>query len=180
MSASKRNQRSARNGRTNVQKREAVLAFPNDPNLSRLTDREISRRAKVSQPFVSTLRKFVISQGRSTCGAGLITRPNGSDGAHPEAAFEPSTLRSYDWATAKREEQRRFVDDVGLLALFDAAPQDHRDALVARLLAQLSPTEQPEHLPSNVEMYFDRIKGRASGDELDIPPCLRRPRSEVR
>jgi hypothetical protein len=116
MSASKRNQRAARNGRTNAQKREAVLSFLHDPNLSRLSDREISRRAKVSQPFVSGLRKFVISQGRSTSGAGLITPPYGSNSGHPEAVFEPSTLSSYDWATAKRDERRRFVDGVGFAA----------------------------------------------------------------
>jgi hypothetical protein len=160
MSASKRNQRAARNGRTNAQKREGVLAFLDDSNLSRLSDREISRRAKVSQPFVSRYRKFVISQGRSTS----------SDSGHPEAVFEPSTLSSYDWATAKRDEQCRFVDGVGLRALFDAAPQDQRDAFTAWLIADLQRTERPSSVPT------ERIGGRASGDELDIPPNLRRER----
>jgi hypothetical protein len=179
MSASKRNQRAARNGRTNAQKREAVLTILSDPNLSGLSDREISRRTGVSQPFVSKLRNFVISEGRSTPGSGLITASYGSDNGHSEAVFKPSTLSSYDWATAKRDEQRRFVDGVGLQALFDAAPQGHRDAFLARLLAQLSSTERPEHLPSNIEMYLGRIEGRASGDGLDIPPQFRRSKKEV-
>jgi hypothetical protein len=120
-----------------------------------------------------------MSQGRSTSEAGLITPPCGSDSGPSEAVFEPSTLSSYDWATAKCDEQCRFVDGVGLPALFDAAPQAHRDAFVARLLAQLSLTERPEHLPSNIEMYLGRIEGRASGDGLDIPPQFRRSKSEV-
>jgi hypothetical protein len=74
---------------------------------------------------------------------------------------------------AKRNEQSRFVDGVGLRALFDAAPQDHRDAFTAWLVADLQRTERPSSVPT------DRIEGRASGDSLDIPPQLRRTKSEV-
>jgi hypothetical protein len=122
---------------------------------------------------VSNLRKLVISEGGPSSGTGLITALNGSDSGHHEGAFESSTLSSHDWATAKRDEQRRFVGGVGLRALFNAAPQDHREAFTAWLVADLQRTDRPSSLPT------DRIEGPASGDDLDIPTCLRRPRSEV-
>jgi hypothetical protein len=50
-----------RGRRSDAQKREAVLVFLQHPNLCQLSDREISRRTRVSQPFVSKLRKTVIS-----------------------------------------------------------------------------------------------------------------------
>jgi hypothetical protein len=178
MSATKRDQRAARNGRTNAQKWEAVLAFLNHPNLSLLSDREISRRTRVSQPFVSKLRKAVISPEGSIPGAGLITRADGTDVGHDEANFDGSPLNSYAWVTADPHEQRRFVDAAGLWALYEAASPDHRDAFVARLIAQLSPADRPQRLPPNIGMYLDRIEGRASGDS-DIPLHLRRSRSEV-
>jgi hypothetical protein len=128
----------------------------------------------VSQPFVSKLRKAVISHG----GPGLITATHAANSGHLEAIFESPSLSSYNWATAEPGERRRFVDGVGLRALYDAAPPDHRDAFFASLIAQLPQTERPAHLPTNVEMYLNRIEGRASGDELDIPPYLRRSRSE--
>jgi hypothetical protein len=176
MSLRKRDQRAARNGRTNAQKREAVLAFLDHPNLSQLSDREISRRSRVSQPFVSALRKAVKS---GIPAAGLITRADGTGAGPDEAIFYGSALSSHAWVTAAPHEQRRFVDAAGLRTLYEAASPDHRDAFLARLLAQLSPTERPEHLPSNLEMYLDRIKGGASGDGLDVPPELRRSKSEV-
>jgi hypothetical protein len=168
MIASERNQRAARNGRTNAQKREAVLAFLNDPNLCQLSDREISRRTRVSQPYVSKLRKAVISQGGLIAAPGVITAAHGADGGYLEAITESPALRSYGWTIAEPEEQRRFVDGVGLRALFNAAPQDHRDAFIAWLVADLQRTERPSSLQT------ERIGGRASGHELDIPPNLRR------
>jgi hypothetical protein len=178
MSASKRSQRAARNRRTNAQKREAVLGYLNHPNLSLLSDREISRRTKACQPFVSKLRKAVISQESGLPTTGLITRADGTDVGRAEAIFDDSALSSHVWVAADPHDQRRFVDAVSLRALYEAASPDHRDAFLARLLAQLSPTKRPEHLPSNIKMYLDRIKGRVSGDGLDIPPQLRRSRSE--
>jgi hypothetical protein len=178
MSVSSRNRRASQDRRTIAQKREAVLSFLNDPNLSPLSDREISRRTRVSQPFVSMLRKFVISQGGHISGSGPITAPHGPDNGHPEAVFESPTLSSYSWATAEPGVQRRFVDGVGLRALYDAAPPDHRDAFIASLLAQLPRIERPRHLPPNIEMYLNRIEGGACGDGLDIPLHLRRSGSE--
>jgi hypothetical protein len=178
MSVGERDQRAAK-GRTNAQKHEAVLGFLKDPNLSLLPDREISRRTRVSQPLVSKLRKAVISLNTSIPGAGLIARADGTGDGHDETIFDGSALSSYAWVTADPHDQRRFVDAVGLQKLYEASTPDHRDAFLARLLAQLSPTERPEHLPSNIEMYLDRIKGRASGDGLDIPAQLRRTKSEV-
>lgn len=42
--------------RTNEDKRRAVLTLLTDPEWTKLSDREIARRANVSQPFVSALR----------------------------------------------------------------------------------------------------------------------------
>jgi hypothetical protein len=174
MSATKREQRPARNGRTNAQKRQAVLAFLNHPNLSLLPDREISRRTRISQPFVSKLRKAVISQGGHTAGPGLITATHAANNGHLEAISESPALSSYSWATAEPGEQRQFVDGVGLRALYEAAPPDHRDAFFASLIAQLPRTERPAHLLTNVAMYLNRIEGRSPSDTPDIPPYLRR------
>jgi hypothetical protein len=168
-----------RDKRTNLQKQRAVLSFLNHPNLSQLSDREISRRTRVSQPFVSKLRKFVISQGGPTSGLGLITPPHGTDSGHPNAVFDSSTLTSHNWATARHDEQRRFVDAVGLRALCNAAPSDHRDVFVASLLAQISPSERPAHLPTNVEMYLQRIESQSSGGNIDVPAFLRRKSGSV-
>jgi hypothetical protein len=154
--------------RTNAQKREAALAFLNHPDLTLLPDREISRRTKVSQPLVSKLRKAVISQGGLIAAPGVITAAHAACGDHLEAISESPALCSYSWTTAAPEEQRRFVDGVGLRTLFDAAPRDHRNAFTAWLAADLQRTERPS-VPT------DRIEGPASGKELDIPPCLRRP-----
>ena len=170
MTATKRDPRAARNVRTNAQKREAALAFLNHPDLTLLPDREISRRTKVSQPLVSKLRKAVISLNTSIPGAGLIARADGTGDGHDETIFDGSALSSYAWVTADPHDQRRFVDAVGLQKLYEASTPDHRDAFLARLLAQLSPTERPEHLPSNIEMYLDRIKGRASGGATAASP----------
>jgi hypothetical protein len=178
MSVRKKNQRAARNGRTTSQKREAVMGFLIHPNLSLLSDREISRRTKTSQPFVSKLRRSVINQESTFAAAGLITRADDTGVGRAEAIFDALALNSFAWVTADPNDQRRFVDAAGLRALYEAASPDHRDAFLARLLAQLSPTDRPEHLPSNMEMYLDRVKGRAAGDGLDIPP-QRRTKSEV-
>jgi hypothetical protein len=137
MSVLNRHQRSAQHRRTIAQKREAVLAFLNHANLSQLSDREISRRTRVSQPFVSKLRKAVISHGGQIAGPGLITATHAANSGHLEAIFESPSLSSYNWATAEPGERRRFVDGVGLRALYDAAPPDHRDAFFASLIAQL-------------------------------------------
>jgi hypothetical protein len=174
-----RRRRVGRDERTYAQKREAVLAFLNHPNLSLLSDRDISRRTKVSQPFVSKLRKAVISQESGIPGTGVITRADDIGVGRAEAIFDGSALSSYAWVTADPHDQRRFVDAVGLQLLYEASNPDHRDAFLARLLAQLSPTERPEHLPTNIEMYLDRIEGQASDNALDIPPQLRRIKSEV-
>jgi hypothetical protein len=173
-----RRRRVERDERSYGQKREAVLAFLNHPNLSLLSDRDISRRTKVSQPFVSKLRKAVINPRRGTTATGLITRTDDTGIGPPEAIFDASALSSYAWVTADPRDQRRFVDAAGLCALYEAASPDHRDAFLARLLAQLSSTERPEHLPTNIEMYLDRSEGRASDDAPDIPSQLRRTKSE--
>jgi hypothetical protein len=179
MRATKRNQPAAQNGQTNAQKRQAVLAFLNHPTLSLLSDRDISRRTRVSQPIVSKLRKAIISQESGIPATSLITSADGTGVGRGEAIFDASALNSYAWVTAGPREQSRFVDAVGLQKLYEAAPPDHRDAFVARLLAQLSPADRPQRLPTNIEMYLDRIEPRPSGDSLDIPPHRRRPRSEV-
>jgi hypothetical protein len=176
MSARKTHQRNARNGRTNAQKREAVLAFLNHPTLSLLSDREVSRRTRVSQPFVSTLRKMVISQGGSS-GSDVMTR---SDAPTPGSAaiISDLPLNSLAWSDAEPIAQQKFVDGVGLRSLYEAARPDQRDALLAWLLAQLRPGDRPEQLPPNVMMYLRRFEGGPSGDGLDIPPHLRRSGSE--
>ena len=60
--------------------------------------------------------------------------------------------------TAKARDKRQFVEGIGLRQLYDAASPDHRDAFVARLLAELAPDERPERLPANIEMYLSRYK----------------------
>jgi hypothetical protein len=106
--------------------------------------------------------------GRAIAAPGVITAAHGADGGYLEAITESPALSSYGWTIAEPEEQRRFVDGVGLRALFNAAPQDHRDAFIAWLVADLQRTERPSSLQT------ERIGGRASGHELDIPPNLRR------
>jgi hypothetical protein len=180
MSVLSRRRRSAQAQHTIAQKRDAVFAFLNHPNLSQLTDREISRRTRVSQPFVSKLRKAVISQGDYKAAQGLITAIHAANKGHFEAISESPGLSSHGWATAELGEQRRFVDGIGLRALYDAAPLDHRDAFFASLIAQLPRTERPAHLPTNVEMYLNRIDGRRSPDNTpDIPPCLQRKPANI-
>jgi hypothetical protein len=161
--------------RSDAQKRESVLAFLNDPNLCRLSDREISRRTRVSQPFVSKLRKAVISERGPVAGEGLITRTARSDEDRDGGVFDRSGLNSSAWAMTNACNQRRFVDGVGLRELYDAASPDHRDAFVARLLAELPQNDRPERLPPNVEMYLDRRERQSSSDNgLDLPGFLRR------
>jgi hypothetical protein len=166
-----------RDRRTNAQKHDAVLAFLNDPNLCQLSDRDISRRTRVSQPFVSKLRAVIRAESPNA-GPGLITRTGGSETDRDEAIFDEPALNSRSWLTATPRDQARFVDGVGLRALYDRAPQDHRDAFLASLLGEVPPARRPANLPANVGMYLERIEGRSSDDGLDIPPSLRRTRWE--
>lgn len=52
--------------RTNADKRRAVLALLQDPEWAQWSDGEIARRCKVSQPFVSGMRKEFTPQPNST------------------------------------------------------------------------------------------------------------------
>jgi hypothetical protein len=162
-----------RGRRSDAQKHEAVLVFLKHPNLCQLSDREISRRTRVSQPFVSKLRKTVIS-AESTAPLGLITRTHGPTASGMEGILDPPALDPYAWVTANARHQRQFVDAVGLRALYNAAPPDHRDAFVAWLLTQLPENDRPDHLPSNVHMYLSLTEGRSSDEGLGIPDFLRR------
>jgi hypothetical protein len=171
--------KSAQQGRrSGAQKRESVLGYLNDPNLFRLSDREISRRTRVSQPFVSKLRKVVISAKSPNADPGLITRTDGSEADHEGAFFDAAALNSHFWVTASPRDRCRFVDGVGLRALYDCAPQDHRDAFLAALLAEIPPPRRPASLPGSVGMYLERIEGKSSHDGMDIPRSLRLTRSE--
>jgi hypothetical protein len=164
-----------RGRRSDAQKREAVLVFLQHPNLCQLSDREISRRTRVSQPFVSKLRKTVISAESPTARTGLITCSEGPTAGDAEAVFDPPALDPYAWMTAKPRDQRQVVDGIGLQELCNAASPDHRDAFVARLLAELPQNDRPERLPPNVEMYLDRLERQSSSDDgLDLPGFLRR------
>jgi hypothetical protein len=178
MTVINRRRRATRDTRTNVQKRDEVLTFLNDPNLSQLSDRDLSRRTRVSQPFVSKLRKRVIRAESPNGGPGLITRTGGPETGRDEAIFDAPALSSHSWQAATPRDQGRFVDGVGLRALYDCAPQDHRDAFLASLLAEIPPPRRPANLPGNVGMYVERIEGRPSDDGMDIPPSFRRTRSE--
>jgi hypothetical protein len=151
-----------RGRRSDAQKREAILVFLKHPNLCQLSDREISRRTRVSQPFVSKLRKTVISPESSTARTGLITRTEGATDGDFEAIFDPPALDSYAWVTAKPRDRRQFVDGIGLRELCNSASPDHRDAFIARLLAELPQNCRPERLPPNIEMYLDRLERHSS------------------
>jgi hypothetical protein len=95
------------------------------------------------------------------------------------ATISDLPLNSLAWSDADPAVRQKFVDGVGLRSLYEAACPDHRDALLAWLLAQLRPTDRPEQLPPNVKMYLNRFEAQSSGDSLDIPPQLRRTKSEV-
>jgi hypothetical protein len=158
----RRRESASRGRRSDAQKREAVLVFLKHPNLCQLSDREISRRTRVSQPFVSKLRKAVISKTGLIAGQSLITRTGRPDQDRDEAVFDRSEINSFAWAMADAPDRRRFVDGVGLRELYDAGSPDHRDAFVARLLADLPQNKRPESLPSNVVMYLERLERHSS------------------
>ena len=173
---------------TSAAKRKAVRAYLDDPELARLSNREIARRCGTSHVFVGKLRSG--SRGAVTR---AVTTSRGQEGpvgggngpveaaaAAPRVfprrtkAFEPPALNSLDcWVLATPEERTKFVDAVGLNALYATAPEDHRAAFLARRWCELEHKPEVEP-PPEMQVYVAQIGLTLPGEVPDVPDFLRR------
>jgi predicted DNA-binding transcriptional regulator AlpA len=126
-------------------KRAAVLAFLADPERSRLSNREIARQIGCGATLVNELRKVHARGSEALPPPGMhacTPKPDRAPRRLPRKAFEAPPLNSlHCWHDATPSERTKFVDAVGLWNLFNAAPEDHRAAFVARQVRFLSKAE---------------------------------------
>jgi len=126
-------------GRPSAQfdKRAAVWAYLADPARSRLSNREIARRVGCGATLVNELRRVHARGSEALPPRGVhacTPEPDCASPRLPRKAFQAPPLNSlHCWHDATPAERAKFVDAVGLWNLFNAAPEDHRAAFVARL-----------------------------------------------
>jgi hypothetical protein len=133
-----------------------------DPANAKRSAREITRQTGLDHRYIAGFRAALVARGAvqgvgptadgPSAGEGRGTTPEppqqaryaASSGTKSSpghtAAMEPAALNSWDcWALATDEERRRFVDAVGLRHLYAAAPEDHRQAFIQRVLSEIAP-----------------------------------------
>jgi len=173
---------------TSAAKRKAVRAYLDDPELARLSNREIARRCGTSHVFVGKLRsrcRGVVTKTVTTSrsqedpvrgGNGRVEAATAASRVVPPRtkACEPPALNSLDcWVLATPEERTKFVDAVGLNAFYASAPEDHRAAFLARLRCELE--HKPDVEPSpEMQVYVAQIEQTLPGEVPDVPDFLRR------
>ena len=149
------------------QKRELVAnLLKADPGRSNNATAKI---AKVSDHTVAKVRTKL----ESTSHIAKLTKTTGADGkARPAKKLPPQkakskpkdlapALKSLSFFEASQEVQTKFVSDVGLGRLFEVAPPDQRDGVLAKYCRPNPPTV-------NKPLAYD------IGDGLDIPGFLKR------
>src|SRR5438067_2516934 len=118
-------------------KRAAVWAYLADPERFRLCNRAIARQVGCGATLVNELRRVYARGSEALPPPGVhagTPEPGRAPPGLPRNTFEVPPLDSLQgWHNATPAERAKFVDAVGLWNLFNAAPEDHRVAFVARL-----------------------------------------------
>ncbi len=114
-----------------------MWAYLADPERSRLSNRAIARQIGCGATLVNKLRRVYARGSEALPPPGVhagTPEPGRAPPGLPRNTFEVPPLNSLQgWHNATPAERAKFVDAVGLWNLFNAAPEDHRVAFVARL-----------------------------------------------